>query len=154
MKLLPEGVTSLINIKHLVLTVLPFQDKDMLSWLTYILKAAPLLTNLQLNQFHSRLSRRSEPDDILLPEVTHVNLTKLEINGYQGEEHEKVLLKYLVDSAVKLDLLVISPRMKLYSGLNDWRYINSNTSDNRVSLEQLQELHSIVPKAVRVKYCD
>lgn len=109
---------------------------------------------LDFQQFHSRLSRRSEPDDILLPEVTHVNLTKLEINGYQGEEHEKVLLKYLVDSAVKLDLLVISPRMKLYSGLNDWRYINSNTSDNRVSLEQLQELHSIVPKAVRVKYCD
>lgn len=46
---LPEGVPTFINIRYLVLTVFPFLDEDKLGWITYILKSAPLLKNLQLN---------------------------------------------------------------------------------------------------------
>ncbi|KAL1807498.1 hypothetical protein ACET3Z_024488 [Daucus carota] len=148
---LPEGVPTFINIKHLVLTVFPFLDEDKLGWITFILKAAPFLKNLQLNQFISSFTRQSEVHDRQLPEVTHMNLREIEINGYQGNYHEKELLKYLVNSAVKLDLLVISPQVKVYKGLNDWWYEDLNFPGDKLSLEKIEELHSMVPKAIRVR---
>lgn len=92
--------------------------------------------------------------DRLLPEVTHANLTKLEINGYQGNQYDKDFLKYLVDSTVKLDLLVISPWLKFYKGLNNYNRSEPNSFDNKLSSEQIEELHLIVPETVRIKYCD
>lgn len=46
---LPEKVPAFGNIKQLVLSVCPFQDEDKLCWISYILKAFPLLNKLQLN---------------------------------------------------------------------------------------------------------
>lgn len=148
---LPEGVPTFINIRYLVLTVFPFLDEDKLGWITYILKSAPLLKNLQLNQFISSFTRQSDVNDRELPEVTHINLREIEISGYQGNHHEKELLKYLVNSAIKLDLLVISPQVKVYKGLNDWCYEELNFAGDKLSLEKIEELHSLVPKAIRVE---
>lgn len=90
-------------------------------------------------------------NDRELPEVTHINLREIEISGYQGNHHEKELLKYLVNSAIKLDLLVISPQVKVYKGLNDWCYEELNFAGDKLSLEKIEELHSLVPKAIRVE---
>lgn len=91
-------------------------------------------------------------NDSHLPEVSHGNLRELEINGYHGTLQQMELLKFLVNSAAKLDLLMISPLAKEYQGSNDWFY--RDIFGNKLSFEKIGELRSIVPKTVRVKYCN
>lgn len=83
-------------------------------------------------------------------EVTNENIRELEINGYHGSLREGEILRYLVKSAVKLHLLVISPLVKEYEGFNDWAY--HDYSGYKLSSKKFKELRSIVPKTVVVKY--
>lgn len=46
---LQENGRIFTNVKQLALTIYPFDDEDKLCWISYILKAFPLLQKLQLN---------------------------------------------------------------------------------------------------------
>ncbi|KAK1380455.1 F-box domain-containing protein [Heracleum sosnowskyi] len=146
----PGVIPTLTNIVNLVLTGCPRYDEYKLCWINCILKAFPFLNKLQLNLFISSSIRQSEMNDGHLPEVTHANLRELEINGYHGSLQQVELLKFLVNSAVKLDLLMISPLAKEYQGSDDWFY--REIAGNTLSLEKIEELRSIVPRTVQVIY--
>lgn len=83
-------------------------------------------------------------NDIEVPEVIHENLRELEMNGYEGNRRQLELVKYLVDNAVNLDLLVVSPLRKAYKGSNNWIRVKS---DEKLSSEEIKELRTIVPQA-------
>ncbi|KAL6535910.1 hypothetical protein OROHE_012754 [Orobanche hederae] len=148
----PGVVPTLTNIVNLVLTACPCYDEYNLCWINCIMKAFPLLNKLELNQLFISNSISQPEGNSHLPEVTHGNLRELEINGYQGSLQQVELLKFLVNSAVKLDLIMISPLAKEYRGSNDWFY--RDISGKKLSLEKVEELQSLVPKTVRVDYCN
>ncbi|KAA8528152.1 hypothetical protein F0562_035597 [Nyssa sinensis] len=103
---LPEDVPTFTNIKQLVLTVYPFDDEDKLYWISYILKAFPLLHKLQLNLFCPSFIKQQKEIERILPECPHRHLTELEVNGFYGNQHEVDLMKYLLDNLVELEVLV------------------------------------------------
>lgn len=85
-----------------------------------------------------------------LPERHHQHLKELEISGFFGNQHELELLKYLVDSAFQLDLLVINPSQKVYRGFNNWDSEES-CPGYKLKMERIAQIHEIVPSTVQVK---
>ncbi|THG08653.1 hypothetical protein TEA_015523 [Camellia sinensis var. sinensis] len=65
-----------------------------------------------------------QPKEIerVLPVCPHKHLTELEVNGFYGNQHEVLLLKYLIDNLVELKVLAVSPSQKVYRGFNNWVY--------------------------------
>lgn len=151
--MLPEEVSALSNIKYLVLNVSRCYSDDELHWLGYILKAFPLLNKLILTDFiPSSPKQLSDTSDTQLPKFIHENLRELEMNGYHGNRRQLQLVKYLVDNAVNLDLLVISALKKVYKGSNNWHRAEStrpgtDTILPELSSRKIKELRSIVAKA-------
>ncbi|KAM7463218.1 hypothetical protein LguiA_031339 [Lonicera macranthoides] len=146
---LPEEVPKFTNIKQLVLTVFPFDDEDELYWISYILKAFPLLHKLQLNLFCPSFIKKSRDVDRNLTECPHRNLKELEINGFYGNKHEVDLLKYLLENAVGLEVLVINPYQKVYKGFDNWKY-EETSCWYKFSTKCVEWLHSAVPRTVRL----
>lgn len=176
---LPEEVPKFTNIKQLVLTVFPFDDEDELYWISYILKAFPLLHKLQLNVskcfrygkileciskseilsfksffcflqlFCPSFIKKSRDVDRNLTECPHRNLKELEINGFYGNKHEVDLLKYLLENAVGLKVLVINPYQKVYKGFDNWKY-EETSCWYKFSAKCVEWLRSAVPRTVRL----
>lgn len=89
--------------------------------------------------------------DRQLPECHHKHLKELEVNGYYGNQHEFELLKYLVDSAFQLDLLVVNPCQKVYKGFNNWDSEEANPR-YKLTMEKVVRLHQVVPSTVQLKF--
>lgn len=144
---LPKNITAFTNIKKLVITVFPFDDEDRLLWMSYVLKAFPLLSKLQLNLFSpSFIKQSSEVEKVLLPECPHRHLQRVEINGFYGNRHEVDLLKYLIDNLVELEVLEVGPCQKVFRGFNKWFYEKAVTNWFRLRMENLCDwLHEVVP---------
>ncbi|KAG5563036.1 hypothetical protein RHGRI_005696 [Rhododendron griersonianum] len=149
---LPETVpTTFTNIRELVLTIFPFDDEDKLCWSNYILKNFPLLYKLQLNLFCANFIKQPKKIKRVLHNCPHYHLTELEINGFYGNHHEQVLLKYLLDNLVELKVLAVSPCQKVYKGFNSWLYEEAN-SWYKVRMESVCEwLDAVVPPTVRLE---
>ncbi|XP_059637040.1 F-box/LRR-repeat protein At3g26922-like [Cornus florida] len=148
---LPEDVpTTFTNIKQLVLSVYPFDDEDKLCWISYILKAFPLLQKLQLNLFCPNFIKQPKEIERVLPECKHKHVTEVEINGFYGNQHEAELLKYLVDNLVELKDLVVSLRQKVYNGFNNWVYEEAS-SWYKSRMESVGTwLDEVVPQSVHL----
>ncbi|KAI8569282.1 hypothetical protein RHMOL_Rhmol02G0266800 [Rhododendron molle] len=149
---LPETVpTTFTNIRELVLTIFPFDDEDKLCWSNYILKNFPLLYKLQLNLFCANFIKQPNKIERVLQNCPHNQLTELEINGFYGNHHEQVLLKYLLDNLAELKVLAVSPCQKVYKGFNSWLYEEAN-SWYEVRMESVCEwLDAVVPSTVRLE---
>lgn len=149
----PEDVIAFTNIKQLVLTIFPFDDDDRLLWISYVLKAFPLLTKLQLNLFSpSFIKQSSEVERVALPECPHKHLRELEINGFYGNRHEVELLKYLIDNLVQLMVLRISPCQKVFRGFNKWFYEEAVMNWYKLRMENVCDwLREVVPCHVHLQ---
>ncbi|KAL7252316.1 hypothetical protein ACSBR1_014040 [Camellia fascicularis] len=148
---LPETGPTFTNIKQFVLTVFPFDDEDKLCWISYVLKAFPLLQKLQLNLFcPSFITTQPKEIERVLPVCPHKHLTELEVNGFYGNQHEVELLKYLIDNLVELKVLAVSPSQKVYRGFNNWVYEEA-LSWYKFRTESICEwLHTVVPPTVHL----
>ncbi|KAI8009827.1 F-box/LRR-repeat protein [Camellia lanceoleosa] len=148
---LPEIGPTFTNIKQFVLTVFPFDDEDKLCWISYVLKAFPLLQKLQLNLFcPSFITTQPKEIERVLPVCPHKHLTELEVNGFYGNQHEVELLKYLIDNLVELKVLAVSPSQKVYRGFNNWVYEEA-LSWYKFRTESICEwLHTVVPPTVHL----
>ncbi|KAK9288063.1 hypothetical protein L1049_016509 [Liquidambar formosana] len=148
---LPENGPTFANIKQLMVTVYPFHDEDQLCWISYILKAFPLLQKLQLNLFSPIFLKQPKDIERRLPECFHKHLTEVEINGFYGNQHEAVLLKYLLDNLVLLKAIVVSPRQKVYKGCNHWIYEEASSWYKSRLQGVCEWLHSVVPPTVHLE---
>lgn len=146
---LPEEVPIYTNIKQLVLSVFPFEDEDELCWITYVLRAFPLLQKLQLNVFSPNFIKQSREIDRHLPECPHRNLTGLEINGFYSYPHEIYLLKYLIDNAVGLEVLTIDPCQKVYKEFDKWDYEEA-CSLYKFETKNVEWIRAAVPPTVKL----
>lgn len=94
-----------------------------------------------------------QPKEIerVLRNCPHYHLSELEINGFYGNHHEQVLLKYLLDNLVELKVLAVSPCQKVYSGFNTWVYEEAN-SWYKDRMESICDwLDAVVPPTVRLE---
>ncbi|KAF8392744.1 hypothetical protein HHK36_023093 [Tetracentron sinense] len=149
---LPENIPTTTNLKKLVLTVYPFQDEDNLQWISFILKAFPLLQKLQLNLFSPNYIKERKEIQRLLLECPHKHLEEVEINGFYGNQHEIELLKYVLDNVVSLKELVIDPCQKVHRGCNTWVY-QCESSWYKSRLENAREwLHKEVPPTIQLEF--
>ncbi|XP_057467197.1 F-box/FBD/LRR-repeat protein At1g13570-like [Actinidia eriantha] len=148
---LPETVPTFTNIKQLVLTIFPFDDEDKLCWISYVLKAFPLLQKLQLNLFCPSFIKQPKEIERVLPECPHSHVGELEINGFYGNQHEEELLKYLLDNLVELKVLVVSPCQKVYRGFNNWVYEEANAWYKFRMERVCGWLHAVVPPTVHLR---
>ncbi|XP_052206470.1 F-box/FBD/LRR-repeat protein At1g13570-like [Diospyros lotus] len=147
---LPEDAPKFINVKQLVLTIFPFNDDDDLLWISYLLKAFPLLHKLQLNLFcPSFIIPRDNQRN--LPGCPHWHLTDLEINGFYGNQHEVELVKYLINNLVELKVLAVGPCQKVYRGCHNWVH-HEAASWYKLRKESVRRwLHSVIPPTVHLK---
>ncbi|GFZ09133.1 hypothetical protein Acr_20g0009410 [Actinidia rufa] len=152
---LPETVPTFTNIKQLVLTIFPFDDEDKLCWISYVLKAFPLLQKLQLNLFCPSFIKQPKEIERVLPECPHSHVGELEINGFYGNQHEEELLKYLLDNLVELKVLAVSPCsqscQKVYRGFNNWVYEEANAWYKFRMERVCGWLHAVVPPTVHLR---
>ncbi|XP_057958920.1 F-box/FBD/LRR-repeat protein At1g13570-like [Malania oleifera] len=152
---LPENVVAITNVRRLMLTVFPFDDEDELCWISYILKAFPLLQKLQLNLFSPSFIRKPREVERHFPKCPHKHVTEVEINGFYGNQHEAELLTYLLGNLVELKTLVIGPRQKVYKGgFNKWVYEEPSCSCYKLRAESVREwLKIVVPLTVHLEIC-
>ncbi|XP_044498069.1 uncharacterized protein LOC123220114 isoform X2 [Mangifera indica] len=147
---LPNNELVFTNVKLLILTIYPFQDEDRLIWIAYILRAFPLLQKLELNLFTPNFIKQTEMIERLLAECPHEILTEVEINGFNGNQHEVELLSYLLENLVKLKTLVIDSCPKIYQGCNSWVYEEANSWCKFKNKEVSDCFHELVPKAINL----
>lgn len=148
---LPETVPTFTNIRELALTIFPFDDEDKLCWSNYVLKNFPLLHKLQLNLFCANFIKQPKEIERVLRNCPHYHLSELEINGFYGNHHEQVLLKYLLDNLVELKVLAVSPCQKVYSGFNTWVYEEANSWYKDRMESVCDWLDAVVPPTVRLE---
>ncbi|CAI9096888.1 OLC1v1033134C1 [Oldenlandia corymbosa var. corymbosa] len=147
----PDKVLEFSSVKELSLTVFPFLDEDEFGWATYVLKAFPLLRNLQLNLFTPSYIKKTAPIQRQLPECHQRSITELEINGFYGHPHETELLKYLLENLSQLRTLLINPRQKIRKVFSSWDSVEVPCNSNKL-LEPATEdwLHNLVPPTVHL----
>ncbi|XP_047307225.1 uncharacterized protein LOC124910566 [Impatiens glandulifera] len=152
----PKPVTAFLNMRRLVLSVIPFHSEDKLIWVRYILKAFPLLQTLELNldrPFFLRhpIENETEIEEMVLEKCPNGSITEVKVNGYVGNQNEVDLVKYLLENLTGLRELTISPYKKVYKsfyscvdnhGLSILEFDKFET--------QIQWLLTVVPPSVRL----
>ncbi|OVA16634.1 FBD domain [Macleaya cordata] len=136
--ILPEDAPTFTNVKQLILTIVPLKDDDDFAWMTYLLKAFPLLQKLQLNLFSSSSFSTKEVRPI--PECGHEHLKEVEINGFRGNQNEIELIQYLSRNMVglKAEDLVFNWECKRYRGFNNWEVDEHISSFDRRLWNQIK----------------
>uniref|UniRef100_A0A5B7C2J8 F-box domain-containing protein n=1 Tax=Davidia involucrata TaxID=16924 RepID=A0A5B7C2J8_DAVIN len=114
---IPANITRFNSLRHLELFVVLSFDFNLLS-LTSILNASPVL-----QKFHLALATGRSRGLIQKREYSrhvHFQLKEVKINGFFGRSNEMELALYLLDNAVSLERMILSPEKRLYRGGGRW----------------------------------
>ncbi|XP_047311121.1 putative F-box/LRR-repeat protein At3g18150 [Impatiens glandulifera] len=148
---LANDLVPALSLRRLVINVsLRNNDKDTLLYVSYILKAFPLLETLELN---FRNFKKFDYEEIMIFEkCPNRAITKLEMNGFSGSVGEFNVLMYLLENLTGLRELAIGSSFKRYYSFNRW--INDlpfTTTNEQWFLCNSEWLRTIVPPSVHLK---
>ncbi|XP_047319555.1 F-box/FBD/LRR-repeat protein At1g13570-like [Impatiens glandulifera] len=153
----PKPVTEFLNIRRLVLPVMPAHSEDILIWARYILKAFPLLQTLELNldrpfdlsQPIKTKTGIEEEEEKVMKKCHNGSISEVKVNGFVGNQNEVDLVKYLLENLSGLKELTLSPYKKAYKRFDSWEY-----NDIQASIEfdlfeyECHELLKVIPPSV------
>ncbi|XP_058200021.1 F-box/FBD/LRR-repeat protein At5g53840-like isoform X2 [Rhododendron vialii] len=113
----PTSIRRFNHLKQLELFVVKSSDFNLLS-LTSLLNAAPLLQKFHVSLYWGRFTgpRREQ----LYSKHVHFQLKEVEVHGFLGSSDEMELAIYLLNNAVSLERMILSPQRRLYHGGGKW----------------------------------
>ncbi|XP_047311229.1 F-box protein At4g22280-like [Impatiens glandulifera] len=140
-----------LSLRRLVIHVnLCDNDKDALLYVSYILKAFPLLETLELN--FRNLDKFDNEENMTFEKCPNGAITKLEMNGFSGSVGEVNVLMYLLENLTGLRELAIGSSFKRYYSFNRWvNDLPYNTTNEQWFHCNSEWLRTIVPLSVHLK---
>ncbi|XP_047311455.1 F-box/FBD/LRR-repeat protein At1g16930-like [Impatiens glandulifera] len=147
-----DELVPALSLRRLVLSVnLCFNDGDEILYVSYILKAFPLLETLELN-FNSISKFDINEEKMTVDKCPNGTITKVEINGFNGNQRVVNVLMYLLENLTGLRELVISPFWKRYRSLVCWS--NEEATTGSWFQCNYEWLRTIVPLNVDLTYSE
>lgn len=113
----PASMPMFNCLKQLELFVFVSSDFKLIS-LSSLLNASPRLQKLQLMLYRGR--ERFPREEVEYPKHMHFELKEVEICGFRGRTNELELALYLLDNAISLQRMILTPRRRLYHGSGKW----------------------------------
>ncbi|KAK9107720.1 hypothetical protein Syun_023731 [Stephania yunnanensis] len=124
---LPERLPTFQNLKHLAVIEIKVLSRNLM-WIAQVLKASPLLQNLELHL--DSYDYQEEPKEIERPpRVPLDHLKEVVISGAHGYLSEIELAIYVLNNAVILERMTIDPYWRHYLGDGKWQYEDHQPED-------------------------
>ncbi|GMY39203.1 F-box protein At4g09920-like [Fagus crenata] len=130
----------LTNLRHLKLKV-TVRDEESLFDLISLIEAAPLLRKFTLELFSSELQKEREVRKVINYDPNE-HLKEVEIVGFVGRAIDIELVVYLLESAIKLEKIVINPCSPYVVG-TPWE--TEEIENNKVVKECAKQLKKYLP---------
>ncbi|XP_047310894.1 F-box/FBD/LRR-repeat protein At5g44980-like [Impatiens glandulifera] len=143
----PEPV---FYMRRLVLNVVMRNRKEELLWVKSILNDFPILETLELNFMIK--SRKEMNEKATFDRCRNKRITKLEVNGFEGNQHQVDLLEFLLENLVGLRILAIGPCRKTYISFNSWVYGKANDKGKKWFEDRSEWLRTIISPLVHLEF--
>ncbi|XP_047310677.1 F-box/LRR-repeat protein 2-like [Impatiens glandulifera] len=143
----PEPVFSM---RRLVLNIIMRNKKEELIWVNSILNDFPLLETLELNL--GIKSRKQVKEKETFEKCPNRCITKLEVNGFEGNKHQVDLLEFLLENLTGLRVLAIGPCRKTYISFNSWVYGKAHDKGKKWFEDRSEWLRTIISPLVHLEF--